>query len=103
VLRQACERHGDQVAFQGVNTTDTWSTAVSLLADLGATYAHVIDSDPKLLTDPAADGRIVPSAWASSPIRTSPLLSRSPVRPMAKPVLIKAAPRRAHTGRDARR
>jgi hypothetical protein len=85
VLQQACERHGDQVAFQGVNTADTRSTAVSVLADLGATYAHVIDSDQKLLTDPVADGRIVPSACASSPIRRSPLLSRGPVRPMANP------------------
>ncbi|WP_100502085.1 hypothetical protein [Geodermatophilus chilensis] len=57
MLQQACERYGDQVPFQGLNTADTRSTAVSLLADLGVTYARVVDSDQELLTEPAAGGR----------------------------------------------
>ncbi len=37
--QEACERYGAQVGFQGVSTADIRSTAVSLLADLGAIYA----------------------------------------------------------------
>jgi cytochrome c biogenesis protein CcmG/thiol:disulfide interchange protein DsbE len=59
LVQQAFERYGDQVAFQGVNTADTRSTAVSLPVDLGATHARVVDSDHELLTELAADGRVV--------------------------------------------
>ncbi len=56
--QETFERYGDQVAFQGVNTANP-STAVSLPADLGATYARVVGSDQELLTKLAADGRVV--------------------------------------------
>jgi hypothetical protein len=57
LMQQTCERHGDQVAYPAVNTADARSIAVSLMADLGVTYARVVDSDQELLTEPAADGR----------------------------------------------
>ncbi len=56
--QEAFERYSDQVAFQGINTANR-STAVCLLADLGATYARVVDSDQQLLTELAADRRAV--------------------------------------------
>ncbi|MDP9471210.1 MAG: hypothetical protein M3Q71_11165 [Chloroflexota bacterium] len=56
--QEAFERYSDQVAFQGINTANR-STAVCLLAVLGATYTRVVDSDQELLTNLAADGRVV--------------------------------------------
>ena len=56
LLQQAYERYGDQVGFLGVNTEDTRSAAASLLADLDATYPHVVDPDRELLTELAAPG-----------------------------------------------
>jgi hypothetical protein len=59
VLQQACERHGHQAAFHGLNTPDTRSIAVSLMADLRVTYARAVDSDQELLTGLATGGRVV--------------------------------------------
>ncbi len=57
--QEAFERYGAQVGFQGVDTADIRSTAVSLLADLGMTYPTVVDSDRELLAGLAAGGRVV--------------------------------------------
>jgi hypothetical protein len=57
VLQQACERHGDQVAFQGLNTADARSIADSVLTDLSLTYARVVDSDQEPLAGLASGGR----------------------------------------------
>lgn len=56
LLQQANERYGDQVGFLGVDTEDTRAAAVSFLADFGITYAHVADTDRRLLTELGAPG-----------------------------------------------
>ena len=56
LLQQAHERYGDQVGFLGVDTEDTRSAAVSFLADFGITYAHVVDTDKRLLTELGSPG-----------------------------------------------
>ncbi|CCH87086.1 Putative Redoxin [Modestobacter italicus] len=65
LLQAAYERYGDRVGFLGVNTQDTRPAAVSLLTDLGVTYAQVIDEDKALLTDLAAPGLPVTLAVAA--------------------------------------
>jgi cytochrome c biogenesis protein CcmG/thiol:disulfide interchange protein DsbE len=50
-----------------VSTADIRSTAVSLPADPGATYAPVVDSDRELLTRLATDGRGVDRQIAEMP------------------------------------
>lgn len=64
LLQQAYERFGDRVGFLGVNTADSRSAAVSLIADLGVTYAHVVDSDKEVLTELAVPGLPVTLAVA---------------------------------------
>lgn len=56
MLQAAYERFGEAVGFLGVNTEDTRPAALSLLADLGVTYAHVVDRDQNLMTELAAPG-----------------------------------------------
>lgn len=65
LLQAAYERNGDRVGFLGVITEDTRSAAVSLLVDLGVTYAHVVDQDKELLTELAAPGLPVTLAVAA--------------------------------------
>ncbi|MFP5371346.1 MAG: TlpA family protein disulfide reductase [Actinomycetes bacterium] len=65
LLQAAYEGNGDRVGFLGVITEDTRSAAVSLLADLGVTYAHVVDRDKELLTHLAAPGLPVTLAVAA--------------------------------------
>lgn len=65
LLQEAYERYGDRIGFLGVNTQDTRPAAVSLLADLGVTYAHVVDEDKALLTELAAPGLPVTLAVAA--------------------------------------
>lgn len=65
LLQVAYERNGDRVGFLGVITEDTRSAAASLLADLGVTYAHVVDQDKELLTELAVPGLPVTLAVAA--------------------------------------
>ena len=65
LLQAAYERFGDRIGFLGVNTQDTRPAAVSLLTDLGVTYAHVVDEDKALLTELAAPGLPVTLAVAA--------------------------------------
>jgi thiol-disulfide isomerase/thioredoxin len=65
LLQAAYERFGDRIGFLGVNTQDTRPAAVSLLADLDVTYAHVVDEDKALLTELAAPGLPVTLAVAA--------------------------------------
>lgn len=65
LLQGAYMRYGDRIGFLGVNTEDTRSAAVSLLSDLGVTYAHVVDEDKALLTEVAAPGLPVTLAVAA--------------------------------------
>lgn len=64
LLQAAYEGNGDRVGFLGVITEDTPAAAVSLLADLGVTYAHVVDRDKELLAELAASGLPVTLAIA---------------------------------------
>jgi thiol-disulfide isomerase/thioredoxin len=70
LIEDAYARSGDQIGFLGVNTEDSRSAAVSLLADLDVTFAHVVDQEGRLLTElglpglpvtlaVAADGRVI--------------------------------------------
>lgn len=65
LLQAAHERYGDRIGFLGVNTEDTRPAAVSVLIDLGVTYAHVVDEDKALLTELAAPGLPVTLAVAA--------------------------------------
>ena len=64
LLQDASERYGDRIGFLGVNTEDPPSAAASLLADLGVTYASVVDRDRRLLEELAAPGLPVTLAVA---------------------------------------
>ncbi|WP_409333180.1 TlpA family protein disulfide reductase [Trujillonella humicola] len=65
VLQAAYESYGDRVGFLGVNTQDSRSAAISLLTDVGVTYAHVVDEDGALLAELAARGLPVTLAVAA--------------------------------------
>jgi thiol-disulfide isomerase/thioredoxin len=70
LIEDAYARSGDRIGFLGVNTEDPRSAAVSLLADLDVTFAHLVDPEGRLLTElglpglpvtlaVAADGRVI--------------------------------------------
>ncbi|WP_336031490.1 TlpA family protein disulfide reductase [Geodermatophilus sp. FMUSA9-8] len=65
LLQAAHDRYGDRVGFLGVNTEDTRPAAVSLLTDLGVTYAQVVDEDKALMTALAVPGLPVTLAVAA--------------------------------------
>ncbi|GAB3326927.1 hypothetical protein GCM10027451_52300 [Geodermatophilus aquaeductus] len=65
LLQAAYERHGDRVGFLGVDTEDSRPAAVSLLTDLGVTYAQVVDEDKALMTALAVPGLPVTLAVAA--------------------------------------
>ena len=49
LIEDAYARSGDRIGFLGVNTEDPRSAAVSLLADLDVTFAHLVDQEGRLL------------------------------------------------------
>ena len=65
LLQEAYERYDDRIGFLGVNTEDPSSAAASLLADLGITYASVVDRERRLLDELAAPGLPVTLAVAA--------------------------------------
>jgi thiol-disulfide isomerase/thioredoxin len=65
LIEDAYARSGDRLGFLGVNTEDPRSAAVSLLADLDVTFAHVVDREGRLLADLGLPGLPVTLAVAS--------------------------------------
>lgn len=51
ILQAAHTRHGDKIAFLGVDTKDSPERAASFLKEVGATYPQVVDLDGRLLSE----------------------------------------------------
>jgi cytochrome c biogenesis protein CcmG/thiol:disulfide interchange protein DsbE len=51
ILQDAHARHGDQVAFLGVDTKDNPERAGSFLQEVGVTYPQLVDLDGRLLSE----------------------------------------------------
>ena len=64
LIEDAYARSGDRIGFLGVNTEDPRSAAVSLLADLDVTFAHLVDQEGRLLAELGLPGLPVTLAVA---------------------------------------
>lgn len=50
ILQDAHTKHGDKIAFLGVDTKDNPERAASFLQEVGVTYAQLVDLDGQLLS-----------------------------------------------------